>query len=253
MTTKTPIKRLVNWQDWTVDKVVGSLQSEDEISYEVIDSKIELEMALPVSKNTRRDANTETDLAIAIHQLLQPVRKTRTDLLKDNGFWMWICLEICREQIVNRWCGGFTSSGSVRLPEKASYFLSGDSLVKQSRNGARRLWIAAEISQRCDGDYRHTLGLLASTDLFTGITERMVGLDAEMAVELMIQLSAIKGPVNGVRVEDFRRLVLRKVTVVLSTVAIELLNRSQKAALVNLVISELSDSTNLENANSEVD
>jgi|GEM_PF-2480955 len=242
MKNKSSVKRLPNWQDWSEDRIMATVSARSEIQFEELEPSIEVELDLPLEIGKNREIETEATLAIAIHELLAPVRKANPALLKDNGFWMWLGLGVCQEQIVDRWCGGRSPSGGLRLPNGASYFISGDSLVKQSRCGVRRLWIAADISQRCEGDYSHTLGLLASRDLFTGITERMVGLDAEMAIELMLQLSAVNRPVNGLKVEDFRRLVLRKVSVVMSTVAIELLNRRQKSELIKLVIQEMNSS-----------
>jgi hypothetical protein len=75
--------------------------------------------------------------------------------------------------------------------------------------------------------------LLKLTDLYTGIFERMIGLDAELAVEVAAQFVGLS--------EDDRRRGLRLLGAVLSTTMLEVLDsRQQKAALVAAAKSEAS-------------
>ncbi|MEI7987028.1 MAG: DUF6339 family protein [Armatimonadota bacterium] len=231
MSNKT-VKRLPTWQSWTPTRLASALNSGTKIDYEDYPTSVKISVDFEKEIGSNVDPSVEAALAIAIHEAIAPVKSQSPEIVKDNGFWMWFGLEICREQMIDRWCGGRNEDGNIRNERRASYFLSGDSLVKQSRCGVRRLWVAAEISKRCDGDYRHTQALLEIRDVFTGIVERMAGLDAELAVELMLHLKKLT-------TEDLRREVLRNTSVVLSTVAVETLDRKQKADLVELVVQDV--------------
>ena len=231
MTIKT-VKRLPNWEKWSKEKVLNILNTGAKVEYEEYPGGLTISGDLPLEKGANKVKGIEAKLAIAIHEAIAPVRSEAPAIVKDNGFWMWFGLDLCREQMIDRWCDGRGLDGKVVKEDRAAYFLSGDSLQAQQRCGVRRLWIAADISKRCSGTYEHVEGLLLNTDTFTGIAERMIGLDAEMAVAVMLEL-------NEIASEDLRRLVAKKVSVVLSTVALEVLDMKQKQKIVQLVVEEV--------------
>lgn len=175
----------------------------------------------------------EVSIAIALHEALVPARESSIALLRDSGVWAWIGLYELREYVLIRWCGATQNSMLPTTPEKCSYFLTGDALVRQARCAVRRLWIAADASHRAKGDYNAVPANLALTDLYTGVFERMLGLDAELACLLTTELHQPK------YVEDFRRKVLIGVGARLSTVALECLDSRQKNSLIQEVISDL--------------
>ena len=231
MTSKT-VKRIKNPSEWTTERVQYVLNSKSFDDYENYPVELIIEDDLPLELGANRNLVFEARLAKAIHEKVARLRAIAPEIVKDNGFWMWFGLELCREQMVERWCNGRDINGALRKPERASYFLSGDSLQAQQRCRVRRLWIAADISQRYDNTYDHVEGLLEKTDVFAGIVERMTGMDAEMAVALMQQLNPIKS-------EVIRRMIAKKVSVVLSTVALEVMTTNQKHELVKLVADEV--------------
>jgi hypothetical protein len=92
------------------------------------------------------------------------------------------------------------------------------------------LYIAARAAQLADGNFDNLSKFFADTDLYTGIFERRMSLDAETAVELAVSLE------NSTRAE--RRFVLRSVQLMLGTVALEYLDRSQKKKIIELALSD---------------
>lgn len=175
----------------------------------------------------------ESRLAKAIHEGLKPLRRADPNLLRDPGIWTWLGLYPIRDYVIHRWCGGLNSTGGPLLTSRCSYFLTSDSLQGQARCAVRRLWIAADACERAGGGSADLLKLLKSTDLYTGIFERMIGLDAELAVEVAAQFVGLS--------EDERRRGLRLLGAVLSTTMLEVLDsRQQKAALVVAAKSEAS-------------
>ena len=67
--------------------------------------------------------------------------------------------------------------------------------------------------------------------MYTGIFERRLGLDSEIAVELVVALSG--------RDRAVARYVLRSVELMLSTVSLEYLDRNQKRKLIADAISDI--------------
>lgn len=175
----------------------------------------------------------ESRLAEAIHEGLKPLRKADPSLLRDPGLWTWLGLYPLRDYVIYRWCEGPNSTGGPLRTDRCSYFLTTDSLQGQARCAVRRLWIAADACERAGGGSADLLNLLKSTDLYTGIFERMIGLDAELAVEVAAQFVGLA--------EDERRRGLRLLGAVLSTTMLEVLDsRQQKAVLVAAAKSEVS-------------
>jgi len=175
----------------------------------------------------------ESRLAKAIHEGLKPLRKADPNLLRDPGLWTWLGLYPLRDYVIHRWCGGISSSGVPLRTDRCTYFLTTDSLQGQARCAVRRIWIAADARERAGGGSADLLNLLKLTDLYTGIFERMVGLDAELAVEVAAQFVGLS--------EDERRRGLRLLGAVLSTTMLEVLDsRQQKAVLVAAAKSEAS-------------
>jgi len=173
----------------------------------------------------------ESRLAEAIHEGLKPLRKADPNLLRDPGLWTWLGLYPLRDYVIHRWCEGLNSSGGPLRTDRCTYFLTSDSLQGQARCAVRRLWIAADACERAGGNGADCLNLLKLTDLYTGIFERMIGLDAELAVEVAAQFVGLS--------EDERRRGLRLLGAVLSTTMLEVLDsRQQKAVLVAAAKSE---------------
>lgn len=176
-------------------------------------------------------AALEADLAKRLHQALVPARAASPALLMDTGIWTWIALGPLQDYVVERWCGGRTRGRGLEKPEGCSYFLTGHSLADQTRCAPRRLWIAANTSWLAEGDYSHVENLLKFTDLYTGIFERMLGMDAELAVEMATQLKDLP--------EHDRRTALKLIGALLSTTALEFLDRGEKSQLIAEVIEDL--------------
>jgi len=232
--SKIKVQRLINADQWGSERIANAFDHKVAFPFEEYPGDLYLE-SFEIASSGNRLVETEVNLAFALHQALLPLRTASPNIVRDNSFWMWLGLDVCAEAMIERWCGGRKSDGTLKTPNGASYFVAGMSLRAQVRCGVKRLWIAAETSQRCEGDYSHVHSLLVNRDIFVGIFERTCGLDAELAVELATQLQEITK-------EDDRRRVLTALQVVLSTVAIELLNRREKADLVKFVIDEFSSS-----------
>ena len=176
----------------------------------------------------------ETKCATELFGALAPVQKVNPNLLSDPKFWAWVSLVPMRDYVLGRWCGGAGLFGKV-LPAdiSTSYFFTkrGD-LKGHTRSGARRLYIAAKACHLADGNLDNLSKFFADTDLFTGIFERRISLDSEIAVELAIAL------VDKDRAT--RRYVLRSVQLMLGTIALEYLNRKQKKALIEMALADFS-------------
>ena len=207
---------------------------DDVVEEVLVDGKsVMFDLGLPwkLADITKPTAKDEAIIAEALYNALIPARQVSPKLLRDQEVWTWIGLVPLRDYVVNRWCDGYSPSGGVYKAGGCSYFLTGDALVSQARCGARRLWIAASTSFRADGDNRHILNFLKRTDLYTGIFERMVGLDAELAAEIAGQ--------SVDETEKIRRDTVRMVGQVLSTTVLESLDRKSKAVLVADCLSEV--------------
>ena len=181
----------------------------------------------------------ETKCAIELFDALEPVRKVNPNLLSDPKFWAWISLVPMRDYILGRWCGGAGLFGKA-LPADISmsyFFTKRGDLKGHTRSGARRLYIAARACNSADGNLDNLSKFFADTDLFTGIFERRLSLDSETAVELAIAL------VDKDRAT--RRYVLRSVQLMLGTIALEYLNRKQKKALIDMALTDFSNTKSL--------
>lgn len=166
----------------------------------------------------------EVELAIAIYESLDSAKRVSLQYLIDPGIWSWIALSQVKDYVVNRWCDGYAPNGTPMKPEACSYFLSGHSSQKQTRCAPRRLYIAADTSIKAEGDYSQVKGLLQNTDLYSAIFERQLGSDAELAVEI--------AAVFGDSKRDVYRPGIKLVGILLSTVALEVLDRKAKHQLV---------------------
>ncbi len=171
----------------------------------------------------------ESELSIALwHQLLK-VRSL--PLVRDPEFWAWLGLFPFRKYVLGRWFGGFDSDFAQSNPDRCSYFLTGDSLRDQARNAVRKLWLIADTSQREDNTFDHVEVFLRSTDLYTGVFERMIGLDPGIAIAIASEVADLK--------EDLQRGVIRSVCGVLSTTALETMDSADKRRLVRVVLEGL--------------
>ena len=177
----------------------------------------------------------ETKCANKLFDALEPVQKVNPNLLSDPKFWAWISLVPMRDYILGRWCGGAGLFGEV-LPADISisyFFTKRGDLKGHTRSGARRLYIAAKACQFADGNFDNLSKFFADTDLFTGIFERRLSLNSEIAVELAIAL------VDKDRAT--RRFVLRSVQLMLGTIALEYLDRKQIKALIETALADFSN------------
>lgn len=242
----TELSRVDNATDLTAQDVYSKLVNN--VEFPISPVKVEnksVVFRLPdtVRRNllgrTKFSADDEEALAIALHEALAPARQPGMALLRDPGVWAWIGLYELRDYVLKRWCGATPENMLPTSPERCSYFLTGDSLVRQARCAVRRLWIAADTSSRALGDYSAVAANLALTDLYTGVFERMLGLDAELACSLT---SELRKPEYS---EETRRKVLIGVGARLSTVALECLDAGQKNQLVNEVIQDLKSNPNV--------
>lgn len=225
LTAQDVYSKLVNDHDFSISpiKVDGNL----------INFNFDPNVRRGLVGRTAFSPDDEVKIAIALHEALIPARQANVALLRDPGVWTWIGLFELRDYVLIRWCGATSANMLPTSHERCSYFLTGDALVRQARCAVRRLWIAANASYRVRSDYTAVAGNLALTDLYTGVFERMLGLDAELACLLTAELHKPK------YAEDFRRKVLIGVGARLSTVALECLDADQKAQLLNEVIADL--------------
>lgn len=177
----------------------------------------------------------ETKCANELFGALEPVQKLNPNLLLDPKFWAWVSFVPMRDYILGRWCGGAGLFGKA-LPAdiSISYFFTKRSDLKgHTRSGARRLYIAAKACHLADGNLDNLSKFFVDTDLFTGIFERRISLNSEIAVELAIAL------VDKDRAT--RRYVLRSVQLMLGTIALEYLNRKQIKALIEMALADFAN------------
>jgi len=186
-----------------------------------------------IVRRDRFSAAHEAQIAEVIYRALDPARRANPALLRDPGLWAWVGLVPFRAYVLIRWCGASRASMVPSSSERCEYFLTGDSLVRQARCGVRRLWIAADASMRARGDFSIVRANLAFADLYTGVFERMLGLDAELACLLTEELSTDSYD------EDSRRRVLVGIGARLSTIAVEYLDAGEKRQLLTEVLSDL--------------
>jgi len=180
-------------------------------------------------------AAVEAKIAQELYEALAPALKAEPNLLADPGVWAWVSLVPMREYMVARWSKSLASADSdsdSNEETKFDYFYTNRNNLKQhTRCGTRRLYIAAAACIKADGDFGNLKKFFESTDLYTGIFERRLGLDSEIAVELV---AALSGKDRAVA-----RYVLRSVELMLSTVSLEYLDRNQKRKLIADAISDM--------------
>ena len=180
-------------------------------------------------------ATVEAKIAQELYEALAPALKAEPNLLADPGVWAWVSLVPMREYMVARWSKSLASADSdsdSNEETKFDYFYTNRNNLKQhTRCGTRRLYIAAAACIKADGDFGNLKKFFESTDLYTGIFERRLGLDSEIAVELVIALSG--------KDRAIARYVLRSVELMLSTVSLEYLDRNQKRKLIADAISDM--------------
>ncbi len=194
-----------------------------------------------ISKKERDSISTatiEAKIAQELYEALAPALKAEPKLLADPGVWAWVSLVPMRDYMVARWTQSLATSDSDSDSDsveeaKLDYFYTNrNNLKRHTRCGTRRLYIAAAACIKADGDFGNLKKFFESTDLYTGIFERRLGLDSEIAVELVVALSGKDRAVA--------RYVLRSVELMLSTVSLEYLDRSQKRKLITDAIAEMS-------------
>jgi len=174
----------------------------------------------------------ETNCAKQLYKALEPVRKSQPHLLSDPRTWAWISLYPMRDYVLARWCDG-VGLFDKPLPAELNvdyFFTKRNDLKGHTRCGARRLYIAAQACQGAEGNMDNLAKFFSDKDLYTGIFERRVSLDAELAVELAIALE------ESSRKE--RRYVLRSVQLMLGTISLEYLDRQQKKDLIEVAFSD---------------
>jgi hypothetical protein len=181
-------------------------------------------------------AKDEALLAVALRDSLSDARIANPGLLNDHGVWAWIALEQLRSYVVNRWCGGFDSANHPVKPSGCNYFLTGDGVHAQSRCAPRRIYIAAETSFRADGNSKTVEKFIEKSDIFSSIFERKLGLDPELAVEMVQVFYATKAT------RETYRKATKLIGLVLGTTCLEALDRQEKKQLVEEAMDEVSTS-----------
>lgn len=236
-------------------QVLHSLLDVDYLSASAVYEAIVLNRELPAEKKmfaevpipfeliwpTGTDAQTsewtisqEAQLAIAIREALIPARQASLKHLVDPGIWTWIALAQIPTYVISRWCGGTDVDGRPAKPSGCSFFLTGDGVHSQTRCASRRLFIAAETSFRSHGSYSHVEKFLQSSDIYSAIFERRLGLDAELATEM------VDAFVDGNVARTHYRKAVKLVGLILGTTCLEALSREDKRKIVEEALTEVS-------------
>jgi len=241
LTSEVQLHRLVGAEQFSAEDIYQAMSSGTKFNFEpIVERGFDVMFpfdtgSLDISQKSWSDVRDEAALAVAIYEALIPARQASLEYLVDPGIWAWIALTQVPEYVVNRWCGGFVRPGVPVNSKSCSYFLSGHSIQKQTRCAPRRLFIAANTSNRAKGDFSQTERLLTNTDIYSATFERQLGMDAELAVELAQQFVG-----TG---REIYRPGFKLVGVLLSTMALEYLDLPAKKALVleafNAVSSEI--------------
>jgi hypothetical protein len=221
------VKRIVDLEFLSAKQIADTIASGDNFQVEdVLVNGANLELNI---------VETTDEVAIAenLHQELLGIRQAAPWLLRDHGFWSWLALYPLREHVVSRWCDGYDG----RRPKKetgCAYFISGDSVHGQARCASRRLYIAADTSKRADNNYSHVGLILKTSDKFSTVFERKLGLDAELAVEMFLQFES-----TGADRKTYRTAT-KLLGLILGTVCLEDLDRHDKKKLVSEALQEVS-------------
>ena len=177
--------------------------------------------------------NDDSKLAESLYESLAGIRKEKPALLNDHGFWAWLGLYPLRDHVITRWCDGY-ENGWPRSPSRCSYFLTGDGVHAQSRCAPRRLYIAAHTSRRAEGNYSQVPLILKTADIFSTVFERKLGLDPELAMEMVTQFDRIRTS------RKTYRTAAKLLGLSLATICLEDLDREEKRQLVTDAIDEVS-------------
>jgi len=218
-------ERICNDWSFEVEKVALGRPFEMEFPEVLYDMS---RLSQVVERGPRRH-EIESELSIALWHQLNEVNDL--PLIRDPEFWTWLGLFPFRNYVLGRWFGGFDSELPQSNPKRCSYFLTGDSLREQARNAVRKLWLVANTSWRADSSFAHVGAFLASTDLYTGIFERMIGLDPEIAIAISSQVVDLE--------EASQRQVIRSVCGILSTTSLETMKLAEKRQLVGVIVDRL--------------
>ncbi len=232
--------RIATVDEFSVSKVVEILSNPDAnlSNFPIVrveNKEISIDLSLDISKSNLKDVSTqkfETQCAEKLYKALETVRQAEPNLIFDPKFWAYINLYPMREYNLARWCGGAGLFGKS-LPAELSvgyFFTKRGDLKGHTRCGARRLYIAAHACQAADGNLNNLSKFFLDTDLYTGIFERRMSLDADLAVGLATSLESAS------RAE--RRFVLRSVQLMLSTISLEYLDSQQKKTLIQSALND---------------
>lgn len=179
-------------------------------------------------------SDDDVELAKNLHVALLKLRQKSPGLLNDHGFWTWIALYPLRDHVVRRWCDGY-NNGRPKKDSGCSYFMTGDGVHAQSRCAPRRLFIAAHTSKTGGGDYSKISLILKTSDIFSAVFERKLGLDPVIALEMFLQFEATKAD------RKTYRHATKLVGLILATICLEDLNDAEKAQIVRDALHEVSD------------
>jgi hypothetical protein len=223
------LSRLIDAAQITANDIFQIFQSNSKFNFEqIFHNEVPIIFNLDLDGiNLSQDNWTtpqEARLAVAIYEALIPARQVSLEYLIDPGIWSWIALHLLKDYVVNRWCGGYARAGLPVKADACSYFLTGNSSQKQTRCAPRRLFIAAETSWKVEGNFSKVEDLLGNTDLYSAIFERQLGNDLELAIEI--------SSIFGQSKREVYRPGIKLVGILLSTVAIEYLDRQSKRELV---------------------
>ena len=184
------------------------------------------------------DTSTDAQLAQEIHAALNGLPRR---VLTDPLMWQWLTLEVFPNYVRSRWFGDYElrqlretdGAGKALIPDSAvKRFLGNASMVGVSRNALARLFWGAEAAwfQASGKDrYAEVDIVFASSDLFVGVFERVLGLREDTSLELIREIGALD--------QNVRRSILINLNLVLSTTCLEAMSLEDFEHLVHQLIS----------------
>ena len=182
--------------------------------------------------------NTDTFLAMNLHEALEPVRADAPWLLNDQCFWEWLAIGPFRKYSLHRWCGGedwLFDEGATQPKDSAiaRFQMNPNSVHAQARHCIRRLYIYSECSIEFDGTYDHLNSFLGvDLDIPGAIFERQLGLSPTLAVSLAKKAGVFvatkktaSSPAVPVRIK--RRKFFSQVNLLAASVSLEFLEADE--------------------------
>lgn len=181
--------------------------------------------------------SSDAPLARELHEALRGL--TRRELT-DPLMWQWLSLGVFPDYVASRWFAGRSLSqlnevdadGKQKISDsEVKRFLGSASLVGVSRNSLARLYWGADAAwqQGVEPDrYADVELVFELADLFVGVFERVLGLRADTALDIIRRISVFD--------EKSRREILSNLNLVLSTTCLEAMEIGDFEALMNDLI-----------------